>query len=623
MLIKAYSRKEAVSIAKQGYNCSTNVIDVTPVKEPINLLWGLIKIKGEFKADVRQLKKQSYKKNKNSPKDGHIMIKNGIIKVTNPTYDGRYPYIIADDKNICVHVNGEEKTGSFVVTEEDEVKLEPLKSDPITKVSVYISEDNMKAVLNIKRQEGKKFYIKDAKDDIKVEVISGFERIEPQNVTFVECIMALIAAGVKMDFIDTNAVEQLVNSNGSVSTVVAKGRQVIEGQKTQIKYYFSYLEQNISNFSENIDIENDTRMTSQIGDVLAAKFAPAMQGKDGITVTGDIVKAQIVEDKFLRAGQGVAILDNGTKAVALINGRPVLKNDMISVIPLLIVPGDVNEHTGNIKFDGDVFIKGNVMDNMSVYASGAIKITGSIYNSEVCSSNGMNVLGKVIGSKIRSGVSMINCFYVIPQLEIIQKFIFKLINCMKFNSEKNVEILQRIIYSENAQMKKSQKKLLNLLSLMEYKDVRKLSSLLKEINDLVMNIDLSYDNDIKKVSNIYDQLNNYIESIKDLHENDADISTQYVQNSTVQACGNIILTEYGSYQSNLFAKEKIVCENFKGNIMGGILVAGKGISAGCIGSKKAEIRTYCKILNPNGVIDARLYSGTVVNTNNNCEMIKT
>ena len=37
------------------------------------------------------------------------------------------------------------------------------------------------------------------------------------------------------------------------------------------------------------------------------------------------------------------MLDNGTKIVAAANGRPMIKNGMVVVVPLLLVPGNVDQ----------------------------------------------------------------------------------------------------------------------------------------------------------------------------------------------------------------------------------------------------------------------------------------
>ena len=55
--------------------------------------------------------------------------------------------------------------------------------------------------------------------------------------------------------------------------------------------------------------------------------------------------------------------------------------EVVSVIPVLIIPKDVDISTGNIS-DGDVIVKGNVIQGTKVTA-GDINIYGGIYDSSV------------------------------------------------------------------------------------------------------------------------------------------------------------------------------------------------------------------------------------------------
>ncbi len=46
MLIEAYSEKEAIILARRSYDCPDVYIKVRLIKEPINVIWGLIRKKG-------------------------------------------------------------------------------------------------------------------------------------------------------------------------------------------------------------------------------------------------------------------------------------------------------------------------------------------------------------------------------------------------------------------------------------------------------------------------------------------------------------------------------------------------------------------------------------------------
>ena len=59
--------------------------------------------------------------------------------------------------------------------------------------------------------------------------------------------------------------------------------------------------------------------------------------------------------------------------------------------------------TGNIKFDGDVVVKGNVEDNMAVEAGGDIDIMGNANNASLKASGRVVVYKNLIGGSVQAG----------------------------------------------------------------------------------------------------------------------------------------------------------------------------------------------------------------------------
>lgn len=621
MLIEAYSEKEAIILARRSYDCPDVYIKVRLIKEPINVIWGLIRKKGQYEIIITiPEKKHIDKSNDQSYKNGYVEIKDGVLTVVDPIDDGRYPSISVDDSNIDVYMNGIKQQGSLIITEKDFIEFKPKIIQPVSKIFVEISEDKMQAILNINKREGKRFYVKNAKKDVNIKICSEFEKIEPKDITLTECVNAITDAGIKLEFIDMNAINRLISLQNDGMAIVAKGRAPIEGVKAQIKYYFNDSNQSINGSLDSNEQLMDDRSIVQIGDVLAIKQMPAIQGKDGITVTGERVKAREILDESLSGGQGVIILDNGMKAVAAVSGRPVVENGTISVIPLLVISKDVNKDTGNIDFDGDVIIKGNVMDNMKVVAKGNIEVLGSVYNSEVISDGNINIFGKVIGSKIRAGVSIIEYFCIIPQLEKIQQVIEKLLKQVRINKKINGLVFETIIRTEKSMIETSIKEIKNLLDIMGNDEVDIISVLIKDIKKILSVINNLIIKDISEVIKINKEVFEYINSKKALYANNANVCLEYAQNSTIQACGHIAITGEGSYLSYLFAKETITYKKYSSNVKGGIMIAGKNIEAGTIGSSTG-IRTYCKVMDEKGRVNANYCDGTIININNKIKII--
>ncbi|MGE4284346.1 MAG: DUF342 domain-containing protein [Clostridia bacterium] len=609
MKVKAYSEMDARLLVKQAYGYSDDKFKLTIIKKPTNIFWGLIKRKGEYKVTIKKpQKKVSVKKQPQDWKNGHVEVRDGILKVVNPKDDGRYASIIANDPNIDVFVNDKKIKDTIILTEKDIVEFRPKIIEPVTEIIVGFSEDRMQAILKVYKEKGKEFYVKDSKRDISIQIYSNFKEIQPRNVTLEECIQVLNDANVKLEFIDIEAINKLVKSRMGGSIIVARGEKPIDGVKTQIRYYFD-------------ETEEDDAVIAYIGDVLAVKIMPALPGRDGATVTGEVVKARETEDELLRVGKGAILLDNSVKVVASISGRPVIKNGMISVIPLLVIASDVDKNTGNIEFDGDVIIKGNIMDNMRVAAKGKIKVFGSIFNAKIISNEDINIVGKVIGGKVVAGMNMTNYFCIAPLIEDIVEIINGIIEQIEAHKESGLKIVLSTIYSKRDTIKKCIEEIEKVSSLLEDDDAGTISDLLKKTKDSLIGINALQIRDQRQVRDLNEELIEHMRLIRNLYIHNANVTIQYAQNATIQSCGHIIVTGEGSYQSNLIAKDVILYKRSASSVKGGMLIAGKNIKAGTIGSHNG-IHTYCRVLSKNGKVNAHCYNGTIINIDGNIQMLK-
>ncbi len=132
------------------------------------------------------------------------------------------------------------------------------------------------------------------------------------------------------------------------------------------------------------------------GEIVAMKIAPA-PGKAGKNVYGEKIPGLLGQEASFQIGRGIAIFDD--KAVAVIDGT-LIRDDKgrISVSRLFRLNTDVNFASGNIRFDGDVSIAGNVQPGFKVHAEGDIHIYGMVDNAEIISESGSIVVdGPILG----------------------------------------------------------------------------------------------------------------------------------------------------------------------------------------------------------------------------------
>ena len=145
------------------------------------------------------------------------------------------------------------------------------------------------------------------------------------------------------------------------------------------------------NYKEHSDIVNVIKGTP------IAYLTPALKGRDGKNVFGDVVRSQDGKQKQLLVGRNVVLEDNDRKAVAACDGKLKVIDGLLIVDPIHTVEGDVGTKSGNILFLGDVLVKGNVNDNFSVRASGTIEIIGFVGAAELDSESGIKIYKGIAG----------------------------------------------------------------------------------------------------------------------------------------------------------------------------------------------------------------------------------
>ncbi|MCM8901552.1 FapA family protein [Caldicoprobacter algeriensis] len=283
--------------------------------------------------------------------DGTVEIKDDVVRVKNPVKGGKYPSLIVNDQNFEVFVNSNKVSGACVVTETDVIQVIPREVPPIARIEVDITPDKMKAILRIQKKPGKRYFLRDIKPSNSIVISGDYEEIPPPHISVEQCVSELIRNGVLQELILVEEIEKLLELLSGGSAVVAKGRPPIDGVDVRVEYYFS------QHSFRNPDFDTDRRVdmmdhtvipTVKIGQILAEKVASAIPGVDGMTVTGEVIRALPAKEAVFKAGKGAVILNNN-RIVAAISGRPVLEKGVVSVNPVMNVPGDVDVSTGNIR----------------------------------------------------------------------------------------------------------------------------------------------------------------------------------------------------------------------------------------------------------------------------------
>jgi len=117
------------------------------------------------------------------------------------------------------------------------------------------------------------------------------------------------------------------------------------------------------------------------GEILAY-YHSAAKGTAGHTVTGKKIPAKKGKELAPLKGKGFYVLEDKKTYVAEFDGKVDVEGIRLEVSRMITV-SDVNQTTGNVKFNGNVFVSGTVSDNVTIEASGDVIIDGFVQNCKI------------------------------------------------------------------------------------------------------------------------------------------------------------------------------------------------------------------------------------------------
>lgn len=191
--------------------------------------------------------------------------------------------------------------------------------------------------------------------------------------------------GILEDVID----KILENNIFDEEVLVAKGKECHNGANGEYKFYFpidlsviprledgsvNYTEMNIFAFVEK--------------DKLIAEYIPPQRGTYGVRVDGSVIRPKAGEELPMLRGRGFYMSKDCQKYFASFSGRIDMKSKYeLDVLKMLLLH-NVDLSTGNIYFDGDVMVMGDVRNGFHVSATGDIVVNGHVEESMIeCDGN--------------------------------------------------------------------------------------------------------------------------------------------------------------------------------------------------------------------------------------------
>lgn len=255
--------------------------------------------------------------------------------------------------------------------------------------------------------------VKVSSDNMRVTVDMYPSMGNGKELTFEEVMRELKRLGVSKGILRSDIYDYIekVQTTGAVlnDLLIAEGKNARDGQDADIEFFFQK-EKIEDDFSILPDGRIDYRKKTNIsivkkGDLLARIGTP-QTGEDGFNVLGQTIIAREGGVPVLIAGENVSTSKDEKEYFAECDGQVSSNGKVLNVFRHYYVDGDVDYRTGNIDFNGNVTIKGSVLEGFEVEASGDIIIMKSIESAKVTAGRDLKVLGGIIG---RNGNKIVSC----------------------------------------------------------------------------------------------------------------------------------------------------------------------------------------------------------------------
>jgi len=342
--------------------------------------------------------------------------------MTSRDVDG-YPNINTADDGLVLTVYPPEGSGKKVMFDDLRAEIEKLglkgiKWEDIKHV-VDKASGHPTVVIPPKAKTGDaQIFVEVSEDQMaaKVTVLPPERGGKPANLDRVRATLAAngVVFGIKDDKLHAieGSILAMTDPNTvyePVETSIAEGRPVQHGTDAYLEKYWEKKEEEVvvapgavENKNARVDYRNLNTIDNVAKDAVICKLVPATPGHAGMTVSGKVIVPTPGLPMTLKAGMGVkADPNDATQFMSTETGQVVIKGEIISVLALYEVNGDLTLKIGNIDFMGTVLIHGSVSGEYKVKAGQDVIIDGVLDGGEVTAGGKVVVKGGVIGQKTR------------------------------------------------------------------------------------------------------------------------------------------------------------------------------------------------------------------------------
>lgn len=493
------------------------------------------------------------------PEEGTLAVVNGRL-VYEPPPPGGLPPILEFGPEVQVLYGGVQVQREVALTTgltSLEIVL-PVDIDPELHYDVVVDPMRTKAQLVWKRTPGVVHRLADQPPRSRLRLQVVREPVPAPALTVEQVAEIAATAGLKYG-LRLGELNQDLLSELEGTYDLAVGTPPTPGHDASIRYVFQDDPKPVDLDAIRID-HFELHGTSGVpkGAVLAVKTPPE-PGLPGRDVYGQVIHPSPVRDVEIWVGEGAALSDDGLQAIALVAGLPYLQAGTIRVKEVFELPGDADVSTGNISMDGDIIIRGNVLENIRVQSNtGSIVVHGLVSGATLRTRGSITVFRNVVRSQLFAGGASIARMRMANLLEKLAEQLEGLIAASE-SIVAQVEHLsfesltKHLIELKFSDLPKLLKELTGCLATAQEAEDEDRCSLVDILDSALFNTDDILKQGLPQLKTYQQLVLRSIERVKEVGVLESHVRVGYLQNSSVEASGSVTVTGQGCFYSTVLA----------------------------------------------------------------------
>ncbi|WP_138420408.1 FapA family protein [Aquibacillus sediminis] len=523
-----------------------------------------------------------------------VWVENGQLYVKDsPT---QYP-TVSIGKHINIIQNDEAiQQGTIIVSENDHIKIKCDHDERETKWKVSIDQKKLEVTIEIEPGYKINRIVQDVQPAQHIKLVAEEHKEIVNTLSYEDIFKKMESLHVKYGFEQAEILKAIETTELGIF-VIAKGKKATPGENGKIELKVDVDTKNglIENEVGEIDFRESKMIPTVDQGKVVAVIHPPIPGNPGVTVTNEPLPAKQTHPIALKIGKGVTQVDD--KIVATESGRPVIEQRGMlvsaSIMPKLVHRDPVNLSSGNIHFNGDVEVLGEIEETMIVEAGGDIVVHKSVHSATLTSLKSLIVKGNVIGSELSAGKNNMLVAELGHLLGIMKKKLDSMIAVIN-------QITQSTAFKSNDLASNGIQPLIHILLEKKFQDfvplIKKYVGVTnggeqylegdswRRVSVHLTNIFLSLSNQVTTVAHLH-QLSQQMEELYEFSqtpiEPDSYITVSDTLNSHLYSSGDITIIGQGSINSKVHAGGEL---RITGVLRGGEVYGRMGVNINEVGS---------------------------------------